>query len=165
MAFNIQPQQENLWCWAAVAVSLEHYFVPTSTLTQCQMASQVLQIPGCCGDHGPCDVASRLEPALEVVSNRTASGLMPLTFPTPGPNLSFAALKAEIDAFLPVCVRIEWESGNGHFVVVKGYRASLSGILVEVADPFYGYSTAEFTEFSTAYLDSGTWTDTYPVRV
>jgi hypothetical protein len=165
MGFNIQKQQHDKWCWAAVSVSLERYFVPTSTLTQGQMATEVLGIPGCSGNPGPCNQPAKLQDALDVVRQRTASGPRPLTFPAPRGRLTFRELGQELDGSLPVCVRIGWEGGGGHFLVLSGYQQLSSGDqLVDVADPFYGDGTIDYNELAFAYVDSGQWTATYPVR-
>src|SRR5690349_8839227 len=42
LEFRIQQQELSKWCWAAVAVSVERYFDPTSTLEQCDVANKVL---------------------------------------------------------------------------------------------------------------------------
>jgi papain like cysteine protease AvrRpt2 len=166
MGFSIQTQQQDKWCWAAVSVSLEHYFVPTSTLTQGQMATEVLGIAGCSGNPGPCNQAARLQDALDVVRQRTASGPRRLTFPAPRGRLTFSQLEQELDGSFPVCVRIGWDGGGGHFVVLSGYQQLTSGgQLVDVADPFYGDGTITYDELSFSYAGRGRWTATYPVRV
>lgn len=63
-----------------------------------------------------------------------------------------------IDASKPVCVRIGWNGGGGHFVAIAGYRVSHSGAqLVDVEDPLYGPSIAIYDEFKGSYLSRGEW--------
>jgi hypothetical protein len=36
-------------------------------------------------------------------------------------SANFGNLQSELDAGRPMCVRIEWRGGTGHFLVVDGY--------------------------------------------
>lgn len=166
MPFEMQEQCADQWCWAAVSVSVEHYFFPMSTTSQCQMAQDVFGVADCCSDKEVCNQPRKLQDALDVIRRKTATLSRPLTFRTLPKPLSFPDVRQEIDAGLPVCVRIGWAEGGGHFVVLSGYRQSPSGgSKVEVEDPGYGQSTVDFDEFLTAYKDSGRWTATFLLRV
>jgi hypothetical protein len=165
MPFPMQEQTEDQWCWAAVAVSVNNYFFPGSKLTQCQMASAVFK-KNCCAKKHLCDWPAKLQRALEELRNQTATGSRQLTFPAPCKMLSFDEIETEIKNCLPVCVRIGWADGGGHFVVIYGCERSASGEeSVDVADPLFGDSNLDYREFSYAYLGSGQWTNTFPVRV
>ena len=48
LKFAEQTEQQSNWCWDATTVSVEHYYDPTSKLTQCQLANQVLGLDICC---------------------------------------------------------------------------------------------------------------------
>jgi hypothetical protein len=155
-AFQMQSQQESEWCWAAVSASVERYFVPTSLQTQCMIARAVLGIAGCCGDPTPCNQPALLQNALKLLRRMTGD-------PTAGP-LSFAEIQSDIDGGRPVCLRIGWDGGGGHFVALAGYRLSRSGVqLVDVEDPLYGPSVVIYDDFVSNYLGRGQWTATYPV--
>jgi hypothetical protein len=153
--FQMQPQQESNWCWAAVSVSVERYFVPQSTLTQCQVAGKLLGHNDCCLGSAACNQPAFLEDAL-------ADAGRPAVIKPP---LAFADVRQQIDAGKPVCARIAWDGGTrGHFVVICGYQQLPTGEqLVEVADPFYAGSKVDFNEFATSYQGSGQWTDAYLV--
>ncbi|MEB2360098.1 MAG: hypothetical protein OZ929_02090 [Bryobacterales bacterium] len=162
----MQEQDADQWCWAAVSVSLEHYFFPISTTSQCQMAQDVLGAADCCSDREVCNQPRKLQEALDVIRRKTAKLPRRLTFQTLPQPLGFPDIRREIDAGFPVCARIGWAGGGGHFVVVSGYRQSPSGdSKVDVADSLFGESTTDFDEFLSAYRDSGQWTATFLVRV
>lgn len=163
MPFQIQKQLEDKWCWAAVAVSVDHYFFPGSTSSQCRIARDVLGVPQCCGDPDACNTAAKLQDALDAISRLRE--ILPRA-------LLFDEIRQEIDAGQPVCARIGWNGGGGHFVVVSGYRQTVSGTqLVDVADPLFPNSTVLYDEFVSAYQNTeepeggGQWTATFLVRV
>jgi len=157
-AFKIQTQEQLNWCWAAVGVSIDKYFSPQSTRTQCQLAGQVLG-GDCCSNSDSCDLAEGLEDALNVTGTlKQARG---------GIALDFDDIRQEIEAGRPVCARIGWQPDEtrGHFVVIRGYSVSSAGEpWVDIADPYYLDSTIPYDEFVNAYLDAGVWTDTFLVQ-
>jgi len=156
--FTIETQQQINWCWAAVGVSINHYFSPAATLKQCELAQKLLG-PGCCGNPAEFNVAERLENALGAV-NRLKQPVLD------GHTLTFLQIRQQIDAGLPVCARIGWqgEETRGHFVVICGYSQSSTGEpWVSIADPYYLDSTIPYEQFVNSYLDAGVWTDTYLV--
>jgi hypothetical protein len=75
--------------------------------------------------------------------------------------LRFDELQREIDRGRPVCADIEWDSGGGHSVAVRGYRVLSSGVRqVYVADPLNPSALVDFDEFTLAYYGDGQWTET-----
>ncbi len=149
--FQMETQQESEWCWAAVAASVDHYFNPGSSLTQCEIASQVTGGDSC-AKPASFDEPERLQDALSAVEKLRN---------TTGP-LMFEQLQAELDADRPVCVRIEWLGGGSHFVAIRGYQLMTSGIrTIEVADPYFADPTVDFDLFPSQYHGGGTWTATY----
>jgi hypothetical protein len=152
--FPMEQQKEADWCWNAVAVSVEHYFDPQSTLTQEHFAKQVLG--------KVIDEAFSLALALEDV-NRYNGAL--------GGAIRFADIQRQIDANLPVCVRIAWSEGGAHFVVISGYAISPAGdAQVYVSDPILrngSVITWDYQSFVEAYSPTyakgaaGAWADTY----
>jgi Papain-like cysteine protease AvrRpt2 len=149
--FQMQTQQEDEWCWAAVSASVERYFQPESYVTQCEIASQVIAA-NCCTQPGLYDEPAMLQDALGVIKRlRAVTG-----------RLMFDELQAEIDACRPVCIRIAWDGGAAHFVTLTGYRVLDSGVrTVDVADPFYPDSTQDFDLFPQYYHGGGVWTATF----
>jgi hypothetical protein len=156
MAFLLEDQQEDLWCWAAVSVAIDHYFDPTSGWTQRGVAREVLGVPNCCGVPEICDQAAPLQDALNIVENFQDDFVSPL---------EFAQIREQIDQGYPVCARIEWVGGSGHFVVISGYRETAHGQFVIVKDPLYPNSTLRYDSFRFGYrFGSGKWTDSYLVN-
>lgn len=159
MAYAMTARQEkSQWCWAAVAYNVDHYFSSSSPWTQCMIAKAVLRLPECCldpPDFEDCDSAAYLEDALAVVGRQyTVSG-----------TLEFADIETEIRAGRPVCARIGWPGGGGHFVIIAGCRTLKSGLRqLWIRDPLFGPSLQDDECFRTAYHLCGEWTNTYLVR-
>jgi hypothetical protein len=161
-SFVLEKQSQDKWCWAAVSVSVARYFLPLSPLTQCRVALAVTGKTDCCGSgRADCNDPGDLEDALKAVGRwrETRKGV-----------LTFEEIQQQIDAFTPVCVRIGWRGGGGHFVIVYGYRILSSGVQqVEVADPFFANSILSYRQLVTAYGSAeqpggGQWTHTFMVR-
>lgn len=151
----MQTQQEDEWCWAAVSVSVDHYFNAQSTKTQCQVVQAVLQNAGCCGNPDTCDDPARLQDALTNVQRLNQILLRPL---------SFSEIQAQLNADLPVCARIAWPNGGAHFVAVDGWSGSEANPQVHVADPLFPSATHGYIEFVSAYRGNGQWTATFLVQ-
>jgi hypothetical protein len=152
--FNMQPQEANEWCWAAVGVSVDKYIAPDSSWTQSKLVAQMF--PDC--KENPCDKPASLSEALDALQRQVGDPIF-------GP-LSFAQIRQTIDAGWPIPVRIVWDdnAGNGHFVVISGYSMSRSGIpLLQVDDPFYDRSIVEYATFVSSYHGVGRWEQTYRV--
>lgn len=153
--FQMEHQEHDQWCWAAVSLSVDRYFSPTSRMTQCAIAQQVLGVRGCSNVEA-CNKPAKLQDALKSIHRLKGK-------PTAGP-MSFEEIQKCLDAGRPVCLRIGWESGGGHFVMLCGYRLSRSGIrLVDVEDPLYRSTTVIYEDFISSYRSSGQWTASYPV--
>ena len=165
--FVMQQQREDQWCWAAVAVSVHQYLDPlaASAWTQESLATKVLTKTSmisaaidCSKTPGQCNLPARLEDALTAVGNLSATGAV-------AGILSFENLTQWIDKQLPVCARIVWFTGAGHFVALTGYRTFSSGAQqVYVQDPFYGPSYQLYEDFVNDYPPGGSWQDTYLVQ-
>jgi hypothetical protein len=158
IAFSMQQQQAQNWCWCAVSVSVDVFFNAASTWQQCIMSARGLSQPTCCVNPvpQPCNQPWYLDRALQIVGRLTGA-------PTAGP-LSFAQVQQVINSGNPVCVRIGWYQGGGHFVVISGWQAQPGQQNVIVDDPYFGRSTLDYNQFCTAYRNGqGTWTHTYPV--
>jgi hypothetical protein len=166
LTFRIQNQRQSEWCWAAVAASVQQFFEPASDpgseLSQCEVASMVLQKKEteCCDDPEPCNKAEKLETALKKIHKwRNTLKEDPSTEATG--SLTFEQVQREIDRGRPVCAGITWESGGRHFVIVRGYRELASGAhQVDIADPLNPSNLVDFDEFTTAYYGEGKWTST-----
>ena len=153
LSLNMQPQQEDEWCWAAVAASVCAFFDPASTLTQCQVASSCLNLE-CCVDAKPCnvpfDLASALAQSLNLADQPSQDAL------------SFDSLAAQIDSGKPVCCHISWDDGTGHFNALAGYDPVNQD--VDIRDPLYGNQTLPYAKFVSRYRNVGKWDGTYLTR-
>lgn len=157
--FELQKQKHSLWCWAAVSASVEHYFSPRSTSSQCRVANKVLGVADCCQTPTPqrCNQPQALEDALAVGRLRGRTLERALT-----PH----EIRREIKGNLPVCVFIKWRGGGGHFVVICNYDKVNN--VVDVADPRYDPGTTIsmlYGDFVSRYnLGLGRWKATYRLQ-
>lgn len=152
---NLLQEQAN-WCWAAVSTAVDHFYNGSSTSTQCSVANGTLGRTDCCGTgaSGPCNVAYYLDQALTDVGHLD-------TFT--GSSYTYDATCQEINTSRPLCIRIGWKGGGGHFLAVVGYLA-FSPVLERLllADPAYGDQTVNYTGlFNDSYQGKGSWTHTY----
>jgi papain like cysteine protease AvrRpt2 len=153
--FAVQHQQQTLWCWAAVSVSVACHFDPQSSQTQCGLASMVLGVTGCCesAPHPDCNQSYYLDQAL------TAVGAFDHRESAPAP---LDVVRGEIRGGRPVGTRVGWPDGTGHFIVLEGCRED--GAYVAVEDPWYGASDLAPEVLTSGYQGTGTWTHTYYTR-
>jgi hypothetical protein len=160
MPFPIEQQHETDWCWDAVSVSLERYFDPASTLTQEQFAVKTLGVPLKEADE-PFFLSTALAD-LELLNGDPLDGF-----------LSFSDIQAQIDANLPVCVKIGWNEGGFHYLIISGYGVSPAGDpQVHVSDPIFtdfNVTTWDYAAFVFMYSPSytnaeGAWVNTMLVQ-
>jgi hypothetical protein len=151
---SVPLQEQNNWCWAATSDGIAHYYDSSSTWTQCEIANTTLGRTDCCagGASGACNVPYYLGNALSTVAHfdHWESGAA-----------AFQVVDDEIDAKRPLCVRIGWSGGGGHFIAIGGYRDIGGGQHVHVEDPWYGPSDLAYATLVSAYQSTGSWTDTY----
>lgn len=153
--FVMHLQLQSNWCWSAVGVSVAQYFNPATQWTsQCRLASQELGVD-CCpagSNNGTCNVPWYLDRSLTRVGHyRTfASGSLPM-----------ATIRSEVDAGRPLGVRIGWEGGGGHFVVISGYADGLGEPYVTIEDPIYEQSVLPLTAFRDRYQGTGRWSHSF----
>ena len=66
----------------------------------------------------------------------------------------------EINSNRPMCVRIGWSGGGGHFIAIAGY-STFGPPLIDVEDPWYSASTVTWSVLQSGYQGTGTWTHSY----
>jgi hypothetical protein len=152
---HVQQQNQDNWCWAAVATSVALFYDSKSKWTQCGVATR--QVPGrdCCGvdADGACNVPGHLQQSLSIVGHASKP-------PYVEEAASFAKVQREVDGGRPICVRTVWSGGRGHFLCIVGYRTMFEMLAFE--DPLWGKSTVGYSTFCTDYHHAGgSWTDTY----
>lgn len=171
VALNMQHQERSEWCWAAVSVSVDHFFHPSSVENQCQIAGTELSLQCCAGNQPAqspgCNVPFELNTALDRLHLLAAP---PVLKP-----MSFADIQKEINGSRPICALIKWLDKNGqptnrgHFIAISGYRVTAAEKqFVSIADPLYGASEIDYTEFSNphgGYRDGvGLWFASFLVK-
>jgi len=114
----------------------------------------------CCAssEQNPCNQAAALEKALATGPNFDGAQ---------EGSLEFAEIEQRLNNGLPVCARIGWSNGGGHFVVISGFSVSRTGrrsLFIndparQTPDDRWGYE-----DFRDAYLGRGRWTATYFVK-
>jgi hypothetical protein len=156
LAFTMRSQRLRDWCWAAVSVSVDRFYNLKSTWTECAIAEAELGL-SCCKSAQQCNRVHLLDPPLDRLK-RLRQAPLPRV-------LTFAEIQEQIDAGNPICVRIEWTDGGGHFTVISGYAISRAGVnKITLEDPFYGHSEAAYDAFLTKYQGSGKWTGTFLLK-
>jgi hypothetical protein len=154
ITFNMQPQTQSNWCWAATAASTSLYYLAASTWTQCGVANADLPRTDCCTSPVPglCNVPWYLDTALGVTGN-----FVSMTGP-----ISNEAVIAELQAGRAIGARVAWANGGAHFVVIFGYSDVMQTKRFTIADPIYGDNSIFASFFRDGYYQgSGTWTHTY----
>ena len=151
---TMERQLETNWCWAAVSVSVRKFYTPGSPVTQCQIANQQLSTGTCCANSSS---ATCNKPWF---LNRALAGMGALNAMSNG-TLPFTSVQIEIDNTRPLGCRIGWRLGGGHFVCIDGYASVATGDFVTILDPWYGTTTETYSNFSTNYRSSGSWTHSY----
>jgi hypothetical protein len=164
--FTMQPQQEDNWCWAAVAVSINNFLDSGSATpwTQESLATNVLQKDGkiaatvdCTATPGLCDFTAALNDAFTATHNLAGS--------FDNGHLDFDSIKGWIEAGFPICAQIDWFGGGAHAIALDGYQEYASGAqAVVVQDPFYGPSLQFYDDLVSDYPPGGTWAETFTVK-
>lgn len=153
--FPIQRQTQSQWCWAAVAASVSRYYQAGTTWTQCRVANRQWGRNDCCGTgaSGACNNPSTLDTALTTVGhlNRMTNS-----------QQSLQTVENELVENRPLCIRVGWSGGGGHFIVASGVE---DDSFVWVSDPGGGTTAlVAYDTLRTAYRGSGTWTHSYFTR-
>ena len=142
-------QELTKWCWAAVTQTIEG--TRGNVVEQCEVAQSAVA-PDCCADKLSCNVERSLPEVL-------ASRQIPCS--PQGGTVSFAAIKAQIDAGKPVGCFIKFPAIN-HLVLISGYLADEQ---LQILDPAYDDPMPpreqSFESIRAVYRDDGSWRNTY----
>ncbi len=152
----VEHQQQDKWCWAAVASSVGNFYARQIIWTQPKVASAVLK-QSCVAAPSACNQDAELDGALAAVQQFVP----PVIANWLSPSQLFAAMQARH----PVCIRIKWTYGNSgaHFAVIGGSTngADIQTTRLRLCDPYYGDSCIAASEMNGRYQQGGVWTDTY----
>ncbi|WP_290903145.1 papain-like cysteine protease family protein [Aquabacterium sp.] len=153
-ALRIPHQEQDQWCWCAVAAGICAFRDETFTLRQCEVASSVLGVDVCADPTS--DSVNKMMPLDEVLAHFQRLG-----FKTESP-MTFEDVAEQIDAGLPVCIRIRFmDTGNPHVTVIRGYRRD--GRMLMIDDPSFDESTMPYEDVVDRYEGSGSWKQSYRV--
>ena len=158
-----QQQQQSNWCWAATASMISHFYNPSSTWTQCAIATAVVNqwrqahqeaSVNCCDPaeaaSPDCNVTWGLAQPLQVVGS----------YGSEVGGRSAATLYDQLRLGNPVCAQVLWNGGpDGHFFVIDGIDTAAQTVHVE--DPAYGPGITRTPSSFKSYQGSGTWSDTF----
>lgn len=163
--FRIQHQEQDMWCWAAVAASLCVFYQDDTGRKQCDLANRFLEPVrngvDCCsnGSSADCNVTFSFPDAIDELGHfdSTLSG-----------PLSFEDVGNQISANRPVAVRIKFADSSGHVIVLAGSEETSDGRQwVKVADPSGASGnlvTLEYKDVVDNYRPEATWDETYLTR-
>ncbi len=165
--FRVEPQEQTLWCWAAVSRSIASFYDPASQRTQCSIASEVLaEVLGgpieCCGPLAStdCNRTSRLDTALRKTGNFVDWFVLDAPRGT-WPCIPFEKIREEIDGGRLIASRVGWERG-GHFQVIYGWIVGASGDrYLRISDPIYKEIDILFEHFASHFQGGGWWNVSY----
>jgi hypothetical protein len=152
--FDMEQQIKPLWCWAATAKSVSHFYLQSSQWTQCQIASSELAM-GCCNNTFPadCDQVWYLDRALTRTNNYSSMDYSSITWND---------ILQELRTGRVIGARIQWRDGGGHFVIIYGATEINDEEYLYIDDPAgIGKSVVTFNQFLTNYRGDGKWTHTY----
>ena len=156
----VQQQLHSQWCWSAASLGVATHYAAATPWTQCTIVNAEFTLQSCCqnGSTPQCNKPWYLHKALLRVGHfdSSLSG-----------TLSFAQVQQQIGQRRPICARIQWSGGGGHFVTINCWYTSFMAPgdqYLQIADSLYGTSTYEYSQFATAYRVRGTWSHWYKTR-
>lgn len=157
--FQVQSQEMDNWCWAAVTSSVVEYLDPrqAGAWTQCAVASAELAKSCCVTPRpDPCDQTNTLDGPLNRVGHLRQSVI--------SGYIGARAIATELDADLPVPIRVQWPSRGGHFLSIRGIKKVGDVTSLHLTDPIFGFSTIDGNLLvHGGYQNNGSWSHTYVV--
>jgi hypothetical protein len=157
LAVNIPHQEQDWWCWCAIAVGIEAYYSHQLPISQCKAAERILKVPTACANptSSQVNVMHRLDSALAEFNRFNG--------PTIQGALKFSEIETEIKAGRPVGARILFKnSGIAHFTVIRGCNSSTK--MLHIDDPLYDENEVTYQNFVNRYRGWGEWLQTYLTR-
>jgi hypothetical protein len=178
IGLRMQFQETTEWCWIAVATSINHFYNPASTSTQCGIMTNIGQnINKFPTDTSACPTTAAVKsvPGLaailadpylvdaQYVLNNPALGFPNEYIKTGGVadalnvngntagsqnSITLDQITSQMAAGRPIAVDIAWPSGGGQHCV------AIAGVLNDIlliCDPVYGESPIQFELFPSTY--------------
>jgi hypothetical protein len=183
LGVRMQYQQSSEWCWIAVATTVDHFYNPASTWTQCQVMTQIGQeINGFPADTTACPSAAALAAnpglATRYADPYAVAARYVLDDPRLGINRLYLKSGGVTDALKKVGNYASYESPNLTLAQVAGelnagrpvvaaitwagggsHFVLIAGIQGEgmlILDPANGEAFVEFGEFPSTYFGGAT---------
>lgn len=183
--FEGQRQAQGTWCWAAVASSIELFFLRKNRMSsggvahpQCYFVSRQHRRFTCRdGNHAGFRDVNRLDCKTSGCSlrgndetGRLDAAIAYVDTPPKSPTglyhdgfferarpypVAFDEIKTEIDKGEPMIIRVARPDRTFHLMVIVGYDDSLPGVILW--DPAYG---ERMTSYNRMQIALGTWTHT-----
>jgi hypothetical protein len=155
--FEMEKQQEDNWCWAAVGASVAAYYSPGNSPTQCELANVLLGQSTCCqhGGSSDCNQPNYLSTVLQQIGNYAGTtGVVALD-----------QVAGQVIDGRPLCVFIKWHGKTtGHFVGLTGTNQIHN--MLAIQDPWYGTCYMKYSDLENRYQagwssKGGKWVDSY----
>ncbi len=151
--YKLVRQEQTQWCWAALTLAVADFY-GKHDWTQGKLVNVERGRDDACNKpvppaaNMPWYVSKALKRAGHYADKKKQH------------KLTFEQAKAEIDADRPLCIRIGWKGGGGHFVGVYGYDEGGSKLL-NIGDPWSGEALVAFDTFPDTYEHGGAWSWSY----
>lgn len=157
----VEGQQTRMWCWAASGRMIMAYSGTGTVPTQCEQSNYDLGRNDCCGTPAPAACVQGGWPDFEHYGHSFEMTRW-------GTALSFAKLRAEIDAGRPLGFAWGWTGGGGHYMVAAGYKVDAAGTRwVWIVDPSpVGSGSKRYVTYDEFVASAGhsTWDNEYGVH-
>ena len=150
--FPMEPQEQKVWCWLAVAVSVERHYSPQVQITQGKLANILLYRNDC---DGGTPAASCLTEG-NVVSALQHFGRFDSITKS---HCTFSTVATEVYVEFPLVVRIRWKGTQlRHVVVIHGFKELGPQRWVFVSDPDrVGIEQVSYDDMKDSYNGNGEW--------
>ncbi len=151
-------QQQNQWCWAGVSDAVLSYF--NKDIEQCRMANFAWSRTDCCTNptSANCNQPNSMygtSGSLKEILNRWC-----VKSRSKASALGFSKVKYQINRNRPIVIRYAWDSGGGHFILIRGYSTDGPKYLY-LMNPWPGDGYGVFTYDSVKRtVGDHTWTHT-----
>lgn len=150
----VPRQEQSNWCWCATTLGVHKFYKILDLTSQCDAANIILQRLDACTKPG--------DPEINKVYflDKALAALGHLRAPIITGVLTFSQVAIEITLKTPLCTRIGWAGGGGHFMAVEGVLAGVTPRLA-INDPIDGRTEIDYSLYLSAYQGSGSWTHSY----
>ena len=123
-------QERDQWCWAGCSQAILDYYGATETQTEiAQYGTGGANVWNYCYGEGT-DADGIYRRGIDLILDHFGH----IQCTTHNASISFTTSQAEISAGRPVLVNWQWDTGGGHFVVLRG----LDGATASLMDPWNG---------------------------